>query len=112
MKRGCSNEILLQFFSWPRLYLNGDILKLSKSELLQIREGNRDNVINVINEMLQPIISTVLHIFGALIAQWFKSWPSDLAFPSLSPPPGKIFSAVNRVRVHTAFPYHPPTILI
>ena len=29
--------------------------------------------------------------FGALVAQWFKHWPADLAVPSSSPTPGEIF---------------------
>ena len=45
-------------------------------------------------------------------AQWFKRRPADLVVPSLSSAGGEIFSAVNRVPLHTAFHYQTLIILI
>ena len=49
---------------------------------------------------------------GALVAQWIKHWPTDLAVPSSIPARGEIFSTVNGVPLHTAFHYHPSIVLI
>ena len=49
---------------------------------------------------------------GALVAQWVKHWPSDLAVPSASPTRGEIFSTIKVVPLHTTFHYHPHIVLI
>ena len=49
---------------------------------------------------------------GALVAQWGKGWPTDLAVPSSSPAQGKIFQTVKRVPLHTVFHFHPLIVLI
>ena len=49
---------------------------------------------------------------GALVAQWVKCGPADLAVPSSSPAGSEIFSTVNRVPLPTAFHYHLPIVLI
>ena len=43
---------------------------------------------------------------GSPVAQWVKLWPTDLVVLGLIPPPGKIFSVLNRVLLQTAFHHH------
>ena len=46
------------------------------------------------------------------MAQWVKSWPTDLVAPGSILTPGEIFSTVNEVPLHTVFHYKPLIILI
>ena len=49
---------------------------------------------------------------GALVAQWVKGWPNDQTVPSSRPAGGEIFSALNRVPLHSAFHNHLPIVLM
>ena len=43
----------------------------------------------------------ILLILGAMVAQWIKRWPTDLAVQSSSSAQGKIFLTANRVPLHS-----------
>ena len=57
-------------------------------------------------------ICVVISKLRAMVAQWVKCWPTDLAIPSLNPARGEFFSAINEVLLHTAFHYHQSVVLI
>ena len=48
-----------------------------------------------------------MQLLGVPEAQWVERWPTDLAVVSSSSARGEIFSAVQRIPLHTAFHYQP-----
>ena len=62
--------------------------------------------------LLLKVYPFYLKLMQALVSQWVKRWPTDLAGVSLSPARGEIFSTVDLVLLHTAFHYQPLIVLI
>ena len=57
-------------------------------------------------------LPSLFNNLGALVGQWVKGWPTDLAVPSSIPARGGIISNVNGVPLLTAFHYQPLIVLI